>query len=170
MATAPAIRTSVRPSEPTNSAVAPTASAVMITLSPRMRPAFWSARSPAFHHSTSRSRSSRKSSATIIRNAPPKPPIRGAAFSTFCAYCSLSPNAWLIVSEMPMPVATATIRIGKTSRMPNTAITTPTVRNIRCQKRFIRCSTVALTTALSNEIDASSAISTATIATAPSPS
>ena len=40
--------------------------------------------------------------------------------------------------------------------MPNTAIATPTVRNSFCQNALIRTSTVAFTTALSNESDTSS--------------
>ena len=44
---------------------------------------------------------------------------------------------------------------GNTSRIPNTAITMPMVRKIRCQKALIRSSTVALTTALSNDSEIS---------------
>ena len=44
---------------------------------------------------------------------------------------------------------------GKTSRMPNTAMSTPTVRKMRCQNGSIRSSTVALTTALSNDSEIS---------------
>jgi hypothetical protein len=44
---------------------------------------------------------------------------------------------------------------GKTSRMPNTAISTPTVRKIRCQNGSIRSNTVALTTALSKDSEIS---------------
>ena len=53
------------------------------------------------------------------------------------------------------PAVTATMTSGNTSRMPNTAIRMPTVRKIRCQNAFIRSSTVALTTALSNESEIS---------------
>ena len=44
---------------------------------------------------------------------------------------------------------------GKTSRMPNTAISTPTVRKSFCQNALIRSSTVALTTALSKDSEIS---------------
>ena len=44
---------------------------------------------------------------------------------------------------------------GSSSRMPNTAMTMPTVRKIFCQKSLIRSSTVALITALSKESDTS---------------
>src|SRR6478672_1179941 len=50
---------------------------------------------------------------------------------------------------------------GNTRRMPKTATATPTVRKICCQNRLMRCRIVAFTTALSNEIDTSSTISTA---------
>ena len=39
--------------------------------------------------------------------------------------------------------------------MPKTAIRMPTVRNIFCQKSFIRSRIVALTTALSNDSETS---------------
>ena len=39
--------------------------------------------------------------------------------------------------------------------MPKTAMTMPMVRNIFCQKSLIRSSTVALTTALSNDSEIS---------------
>lgn len=59
-----------------------------------------------------------------------------------------------------MPVATDTITIGNTRRMPNTAIRMPTVRNSFCQNAFMCLSTPALTTALSNDNDTSSTLST----------
>ena len=40
--------------------------------------------------------------------------------------------------------------------MPNTAMSTPTVRNIFCQNALIRSRIVALMTALSNDRDTSS--------------
>lgn len=40
---------------------------------------------------------------------------------------------------------------GKTSRMPNTATSTPTVRKMFCQKWLSRSRYLALTAALSNE-------------------
>src|SRR5689334_21823092 len=48
-----------------------------------------------------------------------------------------------------------TMSSGKTSRMPNTAMSTPMVRKMRCQNGLIRSSTVALTTALSNDSEIS---------------
>ena len=48
-----------------------------------------------------------------------------------------------------------TMSSGKTSRMPKTAMRMPTVRNIFCQKAFIRSRIVALTTALSKESEIS---------------
>ena len=59
-----------------------------------------------------------------------------------------------------------TISSGKTSRMPNTAMATPTVRKIFCQNGLIRTSTVALTTALSKDSETSR---TARIAASASP-
>ena len=53
---------------------------------------------------------------------------------------------------------------GKTSRMPKTAISTPTVRKIFCQKAFIFSRILALTTALSKDSETSR---TARIATRP---
>src|SRR5690348_17271254 len=55
---------------------------------------------------------------------------------------------------------------GKTSLIPKTAISTPTVRKIFCQKGLIRLSTDALTTALSNDNEISR---TDRIATTPNP-
>src|SRR4051812_6455614 len=49
-----------------------------------------------------------------------------------------------------------TINSGNSSRIPNTAIATPTVRKIFCQNGLIRTRTVALTTALSKLSDTSS--------------
>jgi hypothetical protein len=51
----------------------------------------------------------------------------------------------------PIHAINATIRTGKTIRMPNTAIAMPQVRKRRCHTGSISLSTVALTTALSNE-------------------
>ena len=48
-----------------------------------------------------------------------------------------------------------TMSSGKTSRMPNTAMATPTVRKIFCQNGLIRTRTVALTTALSKDSEIS---------------
>lgn len=58
----------------------------------------------------------------------------------------------------------ATITTGKTSRMPKTAMSTPTVRKIFCQKAFIFFRIPALTTALSKDSEISR---TARIATTP---
>ena len=49
----------------------------------------------------------------------------------------------------------ATMTTGKTSRMPKTAISTPTVRKIFCQKAFIFFRMPALTTALSKDSEIS---------------
>ena len=59
----------------------------------------------------------------------------------------------------------ATMTTGKTSRMPKTAISMPTVRKIFCQKAFIFFRMPALTTALSKDSEISR---TARIATMPS--
>ena len=58
----------------------------------------------------------------------------------------------------------ATMTSGKTSRMPKTAISTPTVRKIFCQKAFILLRMPALTTALSNDSEISRTARIATIA------
>src|SRR3989344_987173 len=47
--------------------------------------------------------------------------------------------------------AAETMRMGSTKRVPNTAIGMPHVRNLRCHFSSIRESTLAFTTALSNE-------------------
>ena len=57
-----------------------------------------------------------------------------------------------------------TISNGNSSRMPNTAMATPTVRKIFCQNAFIRTSTVALTTALSKDNETSRTARIATTA------
>ena len=49
----------------------------------------------------------------------------------------------------------ATMTTGKTSRMPKTAMRTPTVRKIFCQKAFIFFRIPALTTALSKDSEIS---------------
>ena len=58
----------------------------------------------------------------------------------------------------------ATMTTGKTSRMPKTAMSTPTVRKIFCQKAFIFCRIPALTTALSKESEISRTDRIATMA------
>ncbi|CFR81482.1 Uncharacterised protein [Mycobacterium tuberculosis] len=50
---------------------------------------------------------------------------------------------------------------GNTSRIPNTAIRIPMVRNIRCQNGLIRCRIAALMMALSNDSDTSRSARTA---------
>ena len=64
-------------------------------------------------------------------------------------------NASRTASTGPSLAVIPTMSSGKISRIPNTAIATPTVRKIRCQNGLIRTSTVALTTALSNDSDTS---------------
>ena len=67
-----------------------------------------------------------------------------------------------MTSSVPRPVMTATMTIGNTRRMPNTAIRMPTVRNIFCQNGSMVLSTEALMTALSNDSEISSTPSTVT--------
>ncbi|KPC76262.1 hypothetical protein ADL35_22160 [Streptomyces sp. NRRL WC-3753] len=65
---------------------------------------------------------------------------------------------------------TATITTGKTSRIPNTAITIPMVRKIFCQKAFIFFRIPALITALSNDSEISRTERIATMPSAVQPS
>jgi hypothetical protein len=57
----------------------------------------------------------------------------------------------LMVSAVLMSAVTATMAMGKTKRMPKTAIKMPTVKNSLRQNALMSLSTPALTTALSNE-------------------
>ena len=61
------------------------------------------------------------------------------------------------------------MRTGKTSRMPNTAISTPTVRKIFCQKALSLRRIPALMTALSKDREISRTARIATIASPPHP-
>src|SRR6478609_7426880 len=70
-----------------------------------------------------------------------------------------------MVSTGPSPAAIATTASGNTIRMPKTAMTMPQVRKRRCQTSSMSLSTVALTTALSNDSEISSTDSTITIHT-----
>ena len=67
------------------------------------------------------------------------------------------------VSNIPMPVASDTIRSGKNNRMPNTAMGRPTQIKSRRQYIFQPWRIFALTTALSNESDISSTDNTNTV-------
>ncbi len=69
----------------------------------------------------------------------------------------------------PILALIATMTTGKTSRMPNTAIRTPIVRKIFCQKAFIFFRIPALTTALSNDREISRMERIATIPKASHP-
>ena len=97
-----------------------------------------------------------KSRKIIHRKMPPKAAIDGWAAVSFSAYslgwCSASWNT----SHGLMCAVTATMTIGNRNRIPKTAMTMPTVRNIFCQNGFIRRRIVALTTALSNDSEISS--------------
>ena len=55
----------------------------------------------------------------------------------------------------PILALMATMTTGKTRRMPKTAMRTPTVRKIFCQKAFIFFRIPALTTALSKDSEIS---------------
>ena len=69
----------------------------------------------------------------------------------------------------PILALIATITTGKTSRMPKTAIRTPMVRKIFCQKALIFFRTPALTTALSKDSEISRIDRMATIPKAAHP-
>ena len=73
------------------------------------------------------------------------PFLSGSPFSS----ASRTASTGLSFAVMP------TMSSGKISRIPNTAIATPTVRKIFCQNGDIRTSTVALTTALSKDSETS---------------
>ena len=87
------------------------------------------------------------------------PGVSGSPFSSASRTASIGPSE----------AVTPTISSGNTSRMPKTATATPTVRKIRCQNLLIRTRIVAFTTALSNEIDTSSTMSTAVSSNAVGP-
>ena len=80
-------------------------------------------------------------------------------------YSSGSVAARTTAAIGPILAMTATITSGKTIRMPKTAIAMPQVMKRRRQTGSICASTVALTTALSNDSDTSSTPSTATMKT-----
>ena len=96
----------------------------------------------------------------MSRNMPPNAAIAGWAWFSRYPYVPL-------VSGSPLSRASRTastgfslaviptMSSGNSRRMPNTAMATPTVRKIFCQNVLIRTSTVALTTALSNDSEIS---------------
>lgn len=106
----------------------------------------------------------------ISRKTPPKAAIDGCASVTNCWYLSLSLSASSTASTGPILAVIATIRTGKTSRMPKTAISTPIVRKMVCQKALIRFRIPALITALSKDSETSRTARTATIPNATQPS
>ncbi len=81
--------------------------------------------------------------------------MAGWASVTSCWYWSLSVSARLTASIRPWRAVTATITTGKTVGIPKTAISTPTVRKIFCQKALIFFRIPALTTALSKDSEIS---------------
>src|SRR3989344_2724998 len=90
-------------------------------------------------------------SATMNRNAAPNAAIATCAFSMYSPYCEGSKSASFATTSGESPAAAATMNIGRTKRVPNTATGMPHMRKRRCQRASIRPSTFAFTTALSNE-------------------
>ena len=100
---------------------------------------------------TSLSLSNIKLRKTSSKNIPPKAAIP-AWLSIRCReYSCGSFSAILMTSSVPKPVAMATMTIGNTKRIPNTAIKIPMVKKICCHFSSISLRIEALTTALSND-------------------
>src|SRR3989344_4745399 len=88
---------------------------------------------------------------TMKRNAAPNAAIATCAFSMYSPYCEGSKSASFATTRGERPAAAATMNIGRTKRVPNTATGMPHTRNKRCHFASMRAKTFAFTTALSKE-------------------
>ena len=88
---------------------------------------------------------------TNSKKIPPNAEISAWCAISLAEYSSGLYKAKLITSIIPRSAVTATMTIGKTNRIPNTAIRIPTVKNIFFQNSSQPLRTEALTTALSKD-------------------
>lgn len=102
------------------------------------------------------SASRKKFKATNKRNVHQNPAMTIFDVSRMLAYLSGSNIARLNADNGLMPAMIATMSNGKSILIPNTAIAIHRVRNLFCRFGLIFLSTVAFTTALSNDSDTSS--------------
>ena len=87
----------------------------------------------------------------MARKAPPNAETEMCASVRIRAYSLGSVKASTVAVHGEIWAITATMTTGNTTRMPNTAMAMPQVRNRRRQMASMFFSTVALTTALSKE-------------------
>ena len=113
-----------------------------------------SLRSSHSNHITSFS-SKMKFKKTSNKNIPPNAAISAWCSISFAEYSFGLLSAMLMTSIMPISAVTATMTIGNTRRIPNTAMSIPTVKKIIFQNLSHVLSTEALTTALSNDSEIS---------------
>lgn len=116
---------------------------------------FWRYLSMYQNRCVSFSVSKKKLSATKSRNDPPNPAMVMCEAVSIVAYWLGSKIARLKAARGLIPPTIATMIKGKIILMPNTAMAIPRVKNLCCHLASIFLSTVALTTALSNDKETS---------------